>query len=80
MSAAALVGAAMTLLKRLAAQYHPHTVPQHPPHLSICSVACRHVFSGRYPMGLVLPKGSGEQMSAAGLVGAAMTLLKRPVA
>ena len=49
---------------------------QHSPHPLICSVVCRHAFSVRFPMGPVLRKELGEQLVAAGLVGAAMTLFE----
>lgn len=76
MSAAELVGAVMTLLKTPAVQFYPHTVLQHSLHPWICSVVCRHAFSVRIPMGPVLRKELGEQLVAAGLVGAAMTLFE----
>ena len=78
--AAGLVGVATTLLKRPVALCYPHTALQHFLHPPNCSVACRHAFSVRFPMGPVLRKELGEQLVAAGLVGVATTLLKRPVA
>ena len=43
--------------------------------LYVCN-PCRHAFSVRFPMGPALRKELGEQLMAAGLVGAAMTLFE----